>query len=117
MRKRFIVLTAMACLFAGQVSAQWNKNATPVQIFDATSSESDYYGSSPEFRRTADGKTWISFKIWRLDENGQDRVSTYLQLLDADGNKVFADPGILVNDYNTPTWWSYKVISFGDLMV
>lgn len=108
MRKRFIVLTAMACLFAGQVSAQWNKNATPVQIFDASSSESDYYGSSPEFRRTADGKTWMSYKIWKNDENGQSKVSTYLQLLDADGNKVFADPGILVNDHNTPTWWSYN---------
>ena len=47
MGKRFIVLTAMACLFAGQVSAQWNKNATPVQIFDA-SGEGDYYGSSPQ---------------------------------------------------------------------
>ena len=109
MRKRFIVLTAMACLFAGQVSAQWNKNATPVQIFDA-SGEGDYYGSSPEFKRTTDGKTWMSYKIWKNDENGQSKVSTYLQLLDADGNKVFADPGILVNDYDTPSFMPLKML-------
>lgn len=110
MRRRFIALTALTCLFAGNVAAQWNNNATPIQIFDATG-KSDYYGTSPEFARTKDGKTWISYKIWKSDESNPDstlKVSTYLQLLDADGKKQFADPGILVNDYNTPTWWSYN---------
>ena len=58
--------------------------------------------------RTPDKKTWISWKISKRKEIGDQRivaVRTYLQLLDKDGVPQFEEP-ILVNDHATPTWWS-----------
>lgn len=110
MRKFTFLLLAgmMACTAA---NAQWNTNSRPVVISSAEG-HGDYYESSPKAARTKDGKTWISYKIWESEKINDSTynykgVHTYVQLLDADGNKVFEDPGICVNpNYGTPSWWS-----------
>ena len=87
--------------------SQWNTNATPTCIYDATG-HGDYYACNPKAVRTADKKTWISWRTsGRKEVNGIGRgaVCTYLQLLDKDGVPQFSEP-IQVNDHVTPSWWS-----------
>ena len=103
-----LVLLALGCF--STASAQWNTGNSPKLFFNAAN-QGDYYGCSPKAVRTSDGKTWISYKIWdsrQVNDSVWDfrGVHTYLQLLNANGVKQFADPGILVNDYRTPSWWS-----------
>lgn len=106
MKKLFsLLLLAMAGI--APAFAQWNTNATPKCIFDA-SGKGDYFACNPKVARTPDKKTWLSWKTARSFEvNGVIRSGecTYLQLLDRDGVPQFAEP-ILVNDHVTPSWWS-----------
>lgn len=106
--KRIFTLSALA-MAAMTSFAQWNTGTKPVAIIDCPA-DKDYYACSPMAARTADGKTWISYKMW--EENG---VHTYVQLLDRNGVKQFDGLGIKVNDYQTPTWWSeYRLAVAGD---
>lgn len=119
--KRFYTLLFLALAGIGSAFAQWNTNANPVCIFDA-SGHGDYYASNPKAVRTPDKKTWIAWHSWGLKEvNGIDRsaVRTHLQLLDRDGVPQFSEP-IVVNDYITSTWWSeygLQVASDGSAVV
>lgn len=119
--KRFYTLLFLALAGIGSAFAQWNTNANPVCIFDA-SGHGDYYASNPKAVRTPDKKTWIAWRSWGLKEvNGIDRsaVRTHLQLLDRDGVPQFSEP-IVVNDYITSTWWSeygLQVASDGSAVV
>jgi len=100
------LMTVMFCALAcGTATAQWNTTKTPFTIYDCTD-KGDYYICTPHFARTTNGKTWMAYKIWLKDENDNTCVSTYVQLLDQDGNKVFDDLGIRLNSYPTDTWWS-----------
>lgn len=113
MRKKIFTLFVCA-LTAASASAQWNTAAKPVALIDCTG-KGDYYVSNPVAERTADGKTWLAYKVW--ESNG---VHTYVQLLDKNGIKQFDGLGIKVNDYDTPTWWSkygFKVASDGGIIV
>ena len=115
--KKFYTICALALAAAGTASAQWNTNATPKLLFgldytDPITGEAktggDYYACNPQAVRTPDKKTWLAWKTGRSFElNGavHSGECTYLQLLDIDGNAVFAEP-ILVNDHATPSWWS-----------
>ena len=106
MKKLFsLLLLAMAGI--APAFAQWNTNATPKCIFDA-SGKGDYFACNPKVARTPDKKTWLAWRTSRSFEvNGVIRAGecTYLQLLDRDGVPQFAEP-ILVNDHVTPSWWS-----------
>ncbi|MBQ8065453.1 MAG: hypothetical protein IJ200_07335 [Prevotella sp.] len=116
MRKLY-ALILLALAGTGSAFAQWNTNATPKLIFglnytDPLTGEAktggDYYACSPKVARTADKKTWISWKTARSFElNGivHSGECTYLQLLDINGVPQFEEP-ILVNDHATPSWWS-----------
>ena len=106
MKKLFSLLLLVMAGIA-PAFAQWNTNATPKCIFDA-SGKGDYFACNPRVVRTPDMKTWLSWKTARSFEvNGVIRSGecTYLQLLDRDGVPQFAEP-ILVNDHVTPSWWS-----------
>ncbi len=105
--KRLYTLLLVAIAGFSAAFAQWNTNATPVTLIDGTG-QGDYYGCSPKMARTADKKTWISWRIGgRKTVNGKERSAAriYLQLLDRDGVPQFSEP-ILVNDYVTYSWWS-----------
>ena len=105
--KKFYALMFLALAGTGSAFAQWNTNATPMNIFDA-SGKGDYFASNPKVVRTADKKTWIAWKTWgRKTVNGGESpaVRTFLQLLNRDGVPQFSEP-IMVNDHLTPTWWS-----------
>ncbi len=106
MRKIYALLL-VAMTGVTSAFAQWNTNATPTCIFDA-SGHGDYYACNPKAVRTPDKKTWISWRTSGMKEvNGVklSAIRTYLQLLDRDGVPQFSDP-ILVNDHCAPTWWS-----------
>lgn len=95
------IFTLMACAMTALTSsAQWNTAAKPSALIDC-SGHGDYYVCNPLSARTTDGKTWLSYKVWETTG-----VHTYLQLLDKDGIKQFDGLGILVNNYQTPSWWS-----------
>ncbi len=105
--KKFYILLLMALAGTTQAFAQWNTNATPKCIFDATD-KGDYYACNPKVVRTPDKKTWIAWKTARsFERNGaiHSGECTYLQLLDINGVPLFEQP-ILVNDHVTPSWWS-----------
>ena len=105
--KKLYALLVLALAGITTASAQWNTNATPKCIFDA-SGQGDYYACNPKVARTPDKKTWIAWKTSRsFDLNGTTRAGecTYLQLLDRDGVPQFDEP-ILVNDHVTASWWS-----------
>lgn len=110
MKKRFTSLVILALAFCASANAQWNTSATPAQFINANN-QGDYSVCSPKFARTSDGKTWISYKTWdshKVNDSTYyfDGVHTYLQLLDANGRTVFADPISLNASYKTPSWWS-----------
>ncbi len=105
--KRLYILFVLAFAAVGTACAQWNTNANPVRVFDA-SGQGDYYACNPKAVRTPDKKTWISWRtMGSKSVNGINRpaVRTYLQLLDRDGVPQFSEP-IMVNDHATTTWWS-----------
>ena len=105
--KRLYILFVLAFAAVVSACAQWNTNANPVCVFDA-SGQGDYYGCNPKAVRTPDKKTWISWRtMGSKSVNGITRpaVRTYLQLLDRDGLPQFSEP-IMVNDHATTTWWS-----------
>lgn len=89
-----------AALTASATFAQWNTGNKPVTIIDCEG-QGDYYCSNPIFARTADGKTWMTYKVW--EEGG---VHQFVQLLNQDGVKQFEGIGIRLNNYPTNTWWS-----------
>ena len=115
--KKLYSLLFLAVAATQTVSAQWNTGATPKLLFglehtDELTGETvtggDYYACNPKAVRTADKKTWLAWKTGRsfmLNGTVRHGESTYLQLLDRDGNAVFDEP-ILVNDHVTPSWWS-----------
>ena len=108
-KKLFTFALALLGCFTGAF-AQWNTNANPVKLIDAMG-HGDYYVCSPKFARTTDGKTWISYKIWE-SKTVNDTASiflgthTFLQLIDAEGKKVFDNPICVNPNYPTCTWWS-----------
>ena len=105
--KRIFTALALA-LAAVPALAQWNTNATPACIYSTADSNGDYHACSMKAARTADKKTWLSWKTWEGKMVGDVRclaVRTYLQLLDRDGVPQFEEP-IMVNDHVTPSWWS-----------
>lgn len=107
MKKRFTSLVILALAFCASANAQWNTSATPTQFINANN-QGDYHACSPKFARTSDGKTWISYKTWdshKVNDSTYyfDGVHTYLQLLDANGRTVFADPISLNTSYKTPS--------------
>ena len=98
--KRLYILFVLAFAAFGTACAQWNTNANPVRVFDA-SGQGDYYACNPKAVRTPDKKTWISWRtMGSKSVNGINRpaVRTYLQLLDRDGVPQFSEP-IMVNDH------------------
>lgn len=123
--RKFTLLLLSGLLACSTANAQWNTTSKPVEFLSAEG-QGDYYASDPVAARTADGKTWIAYKIWDSEQINDTTFSfkgvhTYVQLLDADGNKQFEDPGICLNpDYETPSWWSLygmAVASDGSLLV
>lgn len=105
--KKLYTLFLMALTGVCPVMAQWNTNATPVCVYDA-SGHGDYYACNPKAVRTPDKKTWIAWRTMGTKEiNGikSSAVRTYLQLLDINGVPQFEQP-IMVNDHATTTWWS-----------
>ncbi len=115
----FLLLTAMAAV--SPAFAQWNTNATPVCIYDATGHSQDF-ASNPKAVRTPDKKTWLAWHSWDIKIINDVRVTavrTYLQLLNIDGVPQFAEP-IVVNDHITSSYWSeygLQVASDGSAIV
>ena len=81
MKKLFsLLLLAMAGI--APAFAQWNTNATPKCIFDA-SGQGDYYACNPKVARTPDKKTWIAWKTSRsFDLNGTTRAGEYIAVVE-----------------------------------
>lgn len=114
--KKLLALLLVAMAGTGSAYAQWNTGATPKCLFSTTyvdengqtKTGGDYFACTPMVARTADKKTWISWKTWGtklIDGQKVSAVRTYLQLIDRDGVAQFDEP-IMVNDHITPTYWS-----------
>lgn len=123
--KKFYTLLLLTTCAATTAMAQWNTNATPKCLVSTTYTDEKGethtggmdYATDPKVARTADKKTWISWKTWEVKMvNGikAPAVRTYLQLLDRDGVAQFETP-IMVNDHITPTSWSdYALLAAPD---
>ena len=95
--KRFTLICA-AMAAAITASAQWNTDKNPVQIGNATKT------NSPQAVLTKDGKMFVS---WRSSAKvGQALCYSFphLQLVDKDGKVMFGEAGLDVATHKSPSW-------------
>lgn len=92
-------MAAMALIAAASPAAlaDWGTADAPKVLIEDTGY------SSAQTARTSTGETFV---VWT---EGRANIGFMLrgQLLDANGNKMWGEDGIIIDDNNTPTWYSY----------
>lgn len=98
-RKTLATALLAGCTVFG-VRAGWGKMAEVGTLID----KADMFGV--EMAPASDGSTYL---VWtRLQRSAdKDGFSLHAQLLDPQGNKMWGEDGIVVDNHNTPTWYSH----------
>lgn len=95
--KRFTLICA-AMAAAITASAQWNTDKNPVQIGNATKT------NSPQAVLTEDGKMYVSWRSSARVGNALCYSFPHLQLLDKDGKVMFGESGLDVATHKSSSW-------------
>ncbi len=112
MNMKSILLLPAFCLLCLSLSAQWTAETdSNTVVSTATTGDIQSIG-------TSDGKTWIAY--WH-EVPAPQYYEMRAQLLDQDGNRMFGEEGIVVNDTvpmsSFTTIWSVAVDYLGNLLI
>lgn len=111
-KKSMLALAAMMLAPAFSMQAGWGSAETPDIVF-----RSDDI-SSLHTARTADGKTYLVWAAWSGIVG--DGYNLHMQLLDADGNSMWGDEGIVLETKPNASWFAdYSIVTTenGDAIV
>ena len=90
------MLVAATCFCA---HADWGTAANPGLLID----HANMYGI--ETASAPDGSTYVVWTRWS-EAGANEGFTLHAQLLDQQGNKMWGDDGILIDDHITPSWYS-----------
>ncbi|MHC1706874.1 MAG: hypothetical protein AB9842_05050 [Bacteroidales bacterium] len=97
MNCKVLVFLIIGIFTGSSASAQWSADPySNTVILD----EPGQQQVIPKIAINQDGKTYLSW----FSSNANNQFNVYMQLLDAGGNKLWAETGLLISDHPTMSW-------------
>ena len=112
-KKSILALAAMMLAPAFSMQAGWGNSETADVLYKKSGEI-----SSLRIARTADGKTYMTWLEW--SETSGEGYNVHMQLLDTEGNAMWGDEGILLENKPNASWtagYSLAVTPEGDAVV